>query len=49
MTQAAACHSAVRRASRRRCGPDVRSLDAPSGLDEARFAPMMSLGVGLRF
>jgi hypothetical protein len=31
------------------CGPDVRALDAPSGLDEARFAPMMSLGVGLRF
>lgn len=31
------------------CGPDARALDAPSGLDEARFAPMMSFGVGLRF
>jgi len=28
---------------------DARALDAAGLADEARFAPMMSLGVGLRF
>ena len=31
------------------CGIDARALDAAGLADEARFAPMMSLGVGLRF
>jgi hypothetical protein len=31
------------------CGPDARSLDVTGYADESRFAPMMSLGVGLRF
>ena len=31
------------------CGIDARALDAAGLSDEARFAPMMSLGVGLRF
>ena len=31
------------------CGADARALDAAGVSDESRFAPMMSLGVGLRF
>ncbi len=31
------------------CAADVRALDGASAADEARFAPVMSLGVGLRF
>jgi hypothetical protein len=31
------------------CGADVRALEAAGVVDEARFAPVMSLGVGLRF
>jgi hypothetical protein len=31
------------------CGSDARALDATGYADESRFAPMMSLGVGLRF
>lgn len=31
------------------CGMDARALDAAGAADEARFEPMMSLGVGLRF
>ena len=30
------------------CAPDVRALDAYAG-EDSRLAPMMSLGVGLRF
>lgn len=31
------------------CGADAGALDAAGYSDESRFAPMMSLGVGLRF
>jgi hypothetical protein len=31
------------------CGVDVRAFDGAGYADETRFAPMMSLGVGLRF
>ena len=31
------------------CGVDTRALEAAGYADETRFAPMMSLGVGLRF